>query len=1022
MPALTATAMPTLPRALLCERRELGPVFCLLFGPPRDKVVGFDLDFTIIRPKNGRKFAVDEHDWEFIPGMPDKLKQVVDAGFGIVIFSNHLSSELDLAKQRLQAKLTQVHHQLRLPFTALFALGRGNERKPGTGMFEAYTAVAQRSPIQLAAYCGDAAGRPQDFADSDAAFAKSLGVKFLTPEQFLALDNIASLASSAPRGGPTGGGGFGGNAGGGGFGGNAGGGGFGGNAGGRGFVGAKAPRKIKVARFASKKCRHLPEPEREVPMSQSEWCELGPAEVVVPHATDMRFAVPAVNTAEENAAILRIDDELRRMFVERRNDAAIAAANDEARFVSLVDVYGHTSTFGESNNYTFVRSGLTEDEKPLPRILEQHTAFPEKAGVPSVVSKEKFSENWQEFTQGQLEGLDWSNVFVAGGCVLACLMTGLQGEPQATAGFRGADIDLFLYGLSDEEGRAKVKHIIDVVEKARGGKKPIDVVRTPHAVTIVGAYPHRHIQIVLRMYLSPAEVLVGFDVDSCSVGFDGRRAWTTSRARRALNRRLNYVNLSRRSLNYESRLHKYARRGFAVVVPGLRLNEVNLEAVAKNTRKQGLARLLQLDEQERQRAVRAVSTTAPNTTEPQSAYGGFGRHRRIKARSSRAERRAAKKLARERRYDEQGLVKRRNVGRPRYADWGCKARDVAGDDVGDYEHVLLPWGPQWHAWNIKSFLEAKDAAVVFGLDEHRHVALVRQQEVFSGKKTGCRLCEEDTGPCPDEPEADRVRGMIRFVRSNPGRQLMTGSFHPVDDANYEAGVYGGTGLGDTALRRARVHGPGFRPVLTVSQPNAAPVAAIATANRTSAASSGRPKVAKTLDSTVAADLTRPGQELVILVGPPGSGKSSLFKKYFAPKRYVHVNRDTLQTMDACVARAGEALDDGESVVVDNTNPSADARRPFIDAARMRGVPVACIVMQTDVKICKLNNTFRGKHGGTEVPDVAYAQYNKRFEPPTASEGFAFVGKAPFAADLQQQPGGATLEEYHAHLAPHVDFE
>lgn len=35
-------------------------------------------------------------------------------------------------------------------------------------------------------------------------------------------------------------------------------------------------------------------------------------------------------------------------------------------------------------------------------------------------------------------------------------------------------------------------------------------------VTILNPFPFRHIQIVLRIYLSPAEVLMGFDIDACS--------------------------------------------------------------------------------------------------------------------------------------------------------------------------------------------------------------------------------------------------------------------------------------------------------------------------------------------------------------------------------------------------------------------------------------------------------------------------------------------------------------------------
>jgi hypothetical protein len=46
-------------------------------------------------------------------------------------------------------------------------------------------------------------------------------------------------------------------------------------------------------------------------------------------------------------------------------------------------------------------------------------------------------------------------------------------------------------------------------------------VRSKNAITLVSQYPYRHIQIILRLYKSPAEILMGFDVDCCSVGFDG---------------------------------------------------------------------------------------------------------------------------------------------------------------------------------------------------------------------------------------------------------------------------------------------------------------------------------------------------------------------------------------------------------------------------------------------------------------------------------------------------------------------
>ena len=61
----------------------------------------------------------------------------------------------------------------------------------------------------------------------------------------------------------------------------------------------------------------------------------------------------------------------------------------------------------------------------------------------------------------------------------------------------------------------------------------------------------------------------------------------------------------------------------------------------------------------------------------------------------------------------------------------------------------------------------------------------------------------------------------------------------------------------------------------------------------------------------------------MIVGPPASGKSTLARKYLAAKNYVVVNRDTLKTQEKCLSHASNALKDGKSVVVDNTNPTKE---------------------------------------------------------------------------------------------------
>ena len=73
------------------------------------------------------------------------------------------------------------------------------------------------------------------------------------------------------------------------------------------------------------------------------------------------------------------------------------------------------------------------------------------------------------------------------------------------------------------------------------------------------------IQIILRLYNKPEEILIGFDVDSCCVGFNGKQIITTPRGLYSFQNRVNVAQLSRRSPSYENRLIKYSQRGFDVV-------------------------------------------------------------------------------------------------------------------------------------------------------------------------------------------------------------------------------------------------------------------------------------------------------------------------------------------------------------------------------------------------------------------------------------------------------------------------
>jgi bifunctional polynucleotide phosphatase/kinase len=111
------------------------------------------------------------------------------------------------------------------------------------------------------------------------------------------------------------------------------------------------------------------------------------------------------------------------------------------------------------------------------------------------------------------------------------------------------------------------------------------------------------------------------------------------------------------------------------------------------------------------------------------------------------------------------------------------------------------------------------------------------------------------------------------------------------------------------------------------------------------------------------------QELILLMGNPGSGKSTLGRN-LASCGYIHVEQDTLTSKAATKKAAISALATGLSVVVDATHGSFTNREPYLTL----GVPVRIIWCIRDGRPF---NALREE----PVPEVAYAVYSKHFVRP-----------------------------------------
>jgi predicted kinase len=128
-------------------------------------------------------------------------------------------------------------------------------------------------------------------------------------------------------------------------------------------------------------------------------------------------------------------------------------------------------------------------------------------------------------------------------------------------------------------------------------------------------------------------------------------------------------------------------------------------------------------------------------------------------------------------------------------------------------------------------------------------------------------------------------------------------------------------------------------------------------------------------------------ELVIFVGLQASGKSTFFREQFATTHelvskdhFPNKNRNRKQTQ-----LIEAALGAGSSVVVDNTNPTVEDRRPLIDLGRELGAKIVGYYFDSTVRQCVGRN--RRRAGKDQVPDVAIFATAKRLVLPSYSEGF-----------------------------------
>ena len=125
-------------------------------------------------------------------------------------------------------------------------------------------------------------------------------------------------------------------------------------------------------------------------------------------------------------------------------------------------------------------------------------------------------------------------------------------------------------------------------------------------------------------------------------------------------------------------------------------------------------------------------------------------------------------------------------------------------------------------------------------------------------------------------------------------------------------------------------------------------------------------------------------QAVIFIGIQASGKSSFYWRTFADT-HVRINLDMLKTRHREQHLFETCLKIKQPFVIDNTNPTLEDRRRYIDGAKNQRFSVTGYYFQSQLSASIQRN--QGRTGKQQIPEKGIRATHARLILPTYDEGF-----------------------------------